>query len=42
VVAEADGIRALQVVHAAFSLGGDVVHQAQGTESPIEASNGRG
>jgi aspartate kinase len=35
VVAEADGVRALQAVHAAFELGGDVVHQARGTESPV-------
>ena len=34
VVAEADGVRALQVVHAAFGLGGSVQHEAQGTESP--------
>ena len=38
VVAEADGVRALQAVHAAFELGGDVVHRAQGTESPLEAA----
>ncbi len=35
VVPEADGIRALQAVHAAFGLGGAVVHQAQGTEAPV-------
>jgi len=35
VVAEADGIGALQAVHAAFGLGGAVRHQAQGTEAPI-------
>jgi len=34
VVAEADGIQALQVVHASFGLGGTVRHQAQGTEAP--------
>ncbi|MEX0588532.1 MAG: ACT domain-containing protein, partial [Cyanobium sp.] len=34
VVAEADGIRALQAVHATFGLGGTVVHQAKGTEAP--------
>jgi aspartate kinase len=34
VVAETDGVAALQAVHAAFRLGGDVVHQAQGTEAP--------
>ena len=38
VVAEADGVRALQMVHAAFGLGGEVVHQAQGTESPLETA----
>jgi len=35
VVREADGIQALQVVHAAFGLGGAVRHQAQGTEAPV-------
>jgi len=35
VVAEADGIGALQAVHAAFGLGGAVRHQAQGTEAPV-------
>ena len=35
VVAEADGVRALQAVHAAFGLGGATLHQAQGTEAPI-------
>jgi aspartate kinase len=35
VVTEADGVRALQAVHAAFGLGGAVVHQAQGTEAPV-------
>ena len=34
VVAEADGITALQAVHAGFRLGGRKRHQAQGTESP--------
>jgi aspartate kinase len=34
VVAEADGVRALQVVHGAFGLGGSVMHEAQGTEAP--------
>ena len=38
VVAESDGVSALQAVHAAFGLGGDVVHQAQGTESPLETA----
>ena len=36
VVAEADGVPALQAVHAAFGLGGAVVHQAQGSASPLE------
>ena len=35
VVAEADGVRALQVVHSAFGLGGAVTHRAEGTEAPI-------
>ena len=35
VVAEADGIPALQAVHAAFGLGGSVRHEAQGTEAPV-------
>ncbi len=35
VVAEADGIAALQAVHAGFGLGGSVRHEAQGTESPL-------
>jgi aspartate kinase len=34
VVAEADGVRALQAVHAAFGLGGSLRHQAQGSEAP--------
>ncbi len=34
VVAEADGVRALQAVHAAFDLGGSARHSAQGTEAP--------
>jgi len=34
VVAEADGVGALQAVHAAFGLGGARRHQAEGTESP--------
>jgi len=34
VVAEEQGIRALQVVHAAFGLGGEAVHRAKGTEAP--------
>ena len=36
VVAESDGIAALQAVHAGFQLGGSTCHQAQGTESPLE------
>jgi aspartate kinase len=35
VVAEADGVRALQAVHGAFGLGGELHHQAEGSESPI-------
>ena len=35
VVPEADGIRALQAVHAAFGLGGTTVHKAEGTEAPV-------
>ena len=35
VVPEADGIRALQAVHAAFGLGGAEVHKAEGTEAPV-------
>jgi aspartate kinase len=37
VVAESDGIKALEAVHAGFQLGGPECHQAQGTESPLEA-----
>jgi aspartate kinase len=37
VVAEADGVRALQAVHAAFGLGGAISHRAEGTEAPTEA-----
>jgi aspartate kinase len=36
VVAEADGVRALQAVHAAFGLGGAISHRAEGTEAPTE------
>ena len=32
VVPEGEGIRALQVIHEAFGLGGEVKHQARGTE----------
>ncbi|MFM9110572.1 MAG: ACT domain-containing protein, partial [Prochlorococcaceae cyanobacterium] len=35
VVAEADGVRALQAVHRAFGLGGEVVHRAEGSEAPV-------
>jgi aspartate kinase len=35
VVAEADGVRALQAVHTAFNLGGSVSHRAEGTEAPV-------
>ncbi|MFZ4566738.1 MAG: aspartate kinase [Prochlorococcaceae cyanobacterium] len=34
VVAEADGIPALRAVHAAFGLGGQLRHRAEGTEAP--------
>ena len=37
VVAEDDGVAALQAVHAGFGLGGNTIHQAQGTESPLDA-----
>ena len=36
-VAESDGIKALEAVHAGFQLGGSECHQAQGTESTLEA-----
>ena len=35
VVAEADGVRALQAVHAAFGLGGATTIEVQGTEAPV-------
>jgi len=35
VVAEADGLGALQAVHAAFGLGGAISHRAEGTEAPL-------
>jgi aspartate kinase len=35
VVAAADGLRALQAVHAAFDLGGAVQHRAEGTAAPL-------
>jgi aspartate kinase len=34
VVAESEGIRALQAVHAAFALGGATLHRAEGSEAP--------
>jgi aspartate kinase len=34
VVAEADGVRALQAVHASFGLGGTALHRAEGSEAP--------
>jgi aspartate kinase len=34
VVAEVDGVRALQAVHAAFGLGGAITHKAEGSEAP--------
>jgi len=34
VVAEADGVRALQAVHEAFALGGSTQHRAEGSEAP--------
>jgi len=36
-VAEADGIRALQAVHRAFGLGGEVLNRAEGSEAPKQA-----
>jgi len=36
VVAEADGIAALQAVHAGFQLGGVARHEARGSASPLE------
>jgi aspartate kinase len=35
VVAEEQGVAALQAVHAAFGLGGSVVHRAEGSEAPV-------
>ena len=37
-VAEEQGVRALQAVHAAFGLGGTVLHRAEGTASPLEGA----
>jgi aspartate kinase len=34
VVAESEGIRALQAVHSAFELGGATLHRAEGSEAP--------
>ncbi len=34
VVAESEGIRALQAVHDAFALGGETLHRAEGSEAP--------
>ena len=36
VIAEEDGITALQAVHAGFGLGGGERHQAKGTASPLD------
>ena len=36
VVAECDGVKALQTVHAGFGLGGNERHLAQGTSSPVD------
>ena len=36
VVAEQDGVHALQAVHAGFELGGEVQHEALGSPSPLE------
>ncbi|MBM5799671.1 MAG: aspartate kinase [Cyanobacteria bacterium K_DeepCast_35m_m2_023] len=33
-IAESDGVNALQVVHAAFGLGGAITHKAEGSEAP--------
>lgn len=38
VVAESDGIAALQAVHAGFGLGGSILHQARGSESSLNYS----
>jgi aspartate kinase len=38
VVAEADGVRALQAVHAAFNLGGAHQHRVEGTEASLTSS----
>ena len=39
VVAESEGIRALQAVHAAFELGGETLHRAEGTEAPAAGAS---
>jgi aspartate kinase len=35
VVAEEQGVAALQAVHAAFNLGGSITHRAEGSEAPV-------
>jgi aspartate kinase len=35
VVAEQQGVAALQAVHAAFKLGGSITHRAEGSEAPV-------
>ncbi|MAV10002.1 MAG: aspartate kinase [Synechococcus sp. MED850] len=39
VVPEKDGVAALQAVHAGFQLGGSSRHQAEGTASPLDATD---
>ncbi|MFM7312734.1 MAG: ACT domain-containing protein, partial [Cyanobium sp.] len=39
VVAEEQGVAALQAVHAAFGLGGAIQHRAEGTESPVPGAS---
>ena len=36
VVAESDGVKALQTIHAGFGLGGQERHLAEGTSSPVD------
>ena len=38
VVAESDGVKALQTVHAGFGLGGEERHAAEGTASPLDGN----
>ena len=38
VVAEAEGVRALQAIHAAFGLGGAQQHRVEGSEAPTPAT----